>query len=270
MILRPAEAFGSGSPLEHELNVYGRQYSIDTLREPFLETPAAYLLADMQPRFAGNGYVWDDQAKFREYMGMDVDPLQHGPYQARTVGIPMVEAQAGTNSPRPISKAQARLFVAHHVQHDDHEGLYAQSRNMTHDVAVNHKTTDSEAEEYSMWINLQLSLFDQREVNEHIEAIDTFANPQAPDSFQKRFWNIGERIGYLFSALRAWDVACNVDDLTPLERRQVQRMAVEVTGRHLSMIEAARNEIVFADDVIIGLAGQIKEIKRVGGMNGNR
>lgn len=263
MKLRELQVVDSGSRLEHELHVYGGTYSIDSLRDPFLQTEAADLLNGMDPRFKDNGYVWDDPEKFIEHMGMDVQPLQHGPYQSRTVAIPMVEAQADVSSPQSLSQDFAERFIAHHVQHDDHEGLFAQRLGMTHDKGFNKKSELDEAEEYALWTQLQNEIFGET-AQQHIEAIAGFAPPNCPDSFERKFWNISERIGYLMTALRAWDVASNVDYLKPVERRKSQRLALEVTNRHLSIVEAVRGEIVYADDVLSGFTAQFSEMKRTG------
>lgn len=271
MKLRELTAEPLSHPLETGLEVYQGVFSIDELREPFLQTRYAKSLANMEPRFGH--YSWDDKAKFLEYYGQDVDPMQHGPYQARTVGIPMLDAQRDdpNNDSKQVSRSFSHHFIAHHVQHDDHEGEFMRLRNEQNntaekgDVPYFKKDENEEIDEFNVWCDVQKSIFGLEVFSRHLSNINDFANPTSPELFYKRFWDASEAIGYLFTSLQSWHIANNVSEISPEERRNSERLALEVSGRHHQRLERVRREIVFADMVLSYFAGQLEELRRARG-----
>ncbi len=248
-------------PSGPELLAYDSVYwGIDNLRQPFMDTPYAESLSSMEPRF--KRYHWDDLEKFKAFLGDDVDPLKHGPYQAVTVGIPMVDAQEQGPADCPqLPEGFADLFITHHAQHDDHEGEHSVRKNMTHDVPYAEQTTENRIAEYELWKQIQAETFGNAEAREHASRISTFASPDAPDSFLKQFWDVSESVGYLLTVLRAWNISSCSTDVTGEERRRAKRLAIEVFGRQMPRIEESRGVIVHADDVLLGFSKQLREIK---------
>ena len=231
--------------LERGLKVYGGVYSIDDLRANFLSSPYAQAQRALKPRFST--YWWQDLDKFKDFFGPDVDPVEHGSYQARTVAIPLVRAQLDTRSTL-FSDGIADHYVAHHVQHDDHEGMHALTQKTNHDVPYREKTDENEKAENKLWKAIHQELFgDTEKAREHFRYVDLFTSKDA--QILATVWDIGERIGYLHSGLRAATAAFEADGLTDAERTQSRLMARRVIGRHLPIIENVSSWIIDAERV---------------------
>lgn len=246
MILRSFENAPLDTVLETDLRVYGSTYSIDTLREPLMDSAHGEALASLEPRYSAYWKMWEDIDKFKEMYGPDVDPVAHGPYQARTVAIPLLRAQFGSNLTQ-LDSQQEMAFVAHHVQHDDHEGAYAVLKDMTHDVGHRTKTQEIEDEEFDLWLEIQRELFEVTEDEPQLVAAREF---EQGDGFLSRLWNISERIGYISTGIQSVHLAIYEADLSDAERDAAWLMGRKVVGRHYPLIEAARDEIAIVDSVL--------------------
>jgi hypothetical protein len=231
--------------LETDLYVYHGLYSIDSLRDPLLNSEYGLSLASLEPRFSA--YWWEDMAKFQEMFGPDVDPVQHGPYQARTVAIPLLDAQKKEQNLRQIEYRIQHHFVAHHVQHDDHEGEFARIKGMKSDVPHRSKTTALKAEELALWFKINNELFGTataRTQNRFVEEFETGT------SWLATLWDVSERIGYMETGHRALQLAFETDGLTNGERAICRNMGRRVVGRHYPIIDRSRDTIAYASSAI--------------------
>lgn len=239
----------TNSPLDHSLEtgleVLGEVHSIDSLRQPFLDCEHAAKLAAMPPRW--KDFHWVDQAKFIDYMGPDVDPIQHGPYQARTVAIPMVEAQIAQPDKPQLADEAAHHFVAYTVIHDDHEGLVPDCEDG--DRALTSKTLLTEAQEMNIWQGLFHEVY--QPVNKTFASQVQIMTDHTSSAFEHTFWDVSERIGYVYTGFQAFRVAYESECIDDLERVQALAMARQGVGKSLAVVERSRDNIVFADEFLI-------------------
>lgn len=242
---RPTHLRQTDSPFDNSLEVLGQVTSIDNFREPFLDSRYAQLLIMSPPRF--ETFAWDDVDKFRHLFGDDIDPMQHGPYQARTVAIPLVEMQLeigddDQSQNLSMSIDEAHSFVAYHVSHDDHEGLVG-------DTPLPEKTVKSEDDDFLIWADMFNEIYQPQDTDEFVALARKFA----VKNFDQRLgllWDVSERIGYVSTALQAYRLATNSSGLTDHERNSAMIMAQNVSGGSLAIIEDARASIPYADKFI--------------------
>ncbi len=255
--------FGDGThPLETSLEVLGGLFSIDSLRAELINSPYEYYkkICNLSPRFSEH-YGWEDDGKFVEAFGDDVNPPQHGQYQARTIAIPMILAQRQhDNRAYKLTPTQEQTVVAHEVQHDDAEYLYG-------DISFVKKTKKDAVKEFNELIKMDSNIFGAENTRIHINRVKQFDNPRAKinDTFERIFWSATERLGYFATALAAWDISENYENLTRAERANSKRMAVDVGGRHLGFLQGVRGQIIYVDDSLTKMSGQISEVRRAGG-----
>ncbi len=243
-MLRSLENSPIDHKLETELHVYGETHSIDSVRQPFLNSPYYESISALRPRFETVAWTQDDE-KFTELQGPDVNPVEHGPYQARTVAIPMIDAQNNSDAQFRPTNEGAEHFVAYHVQHDDHEGVYAQKHHMNHDVPLTQKTTESEQEEHNLWLKINDELFTNSKTMAYYVEQFEFSK-----GFLRNFWNISERIGYVSTGIQALHLAEEEKSLSKNERENAYTMARLVIGRSLGVIESQRQNITYADQFV--------------------
>ncbi len=247
MMSRSFENAPVDHPLERELQVYGGVYSIDDLRAKFLDSPYADAQRALKPRFST--YWWPDLEKFAEFFGPDVDPVAHGSYQARTVAIPLVTAQLASKSTL-FDNGVGDHYVAYHVQHDDHEGEHARTQNTDRDVPHRQNTAENKEQEQALWKAIHREMYgDSEGTRRYFRFVDLFTSEQASQRYLARVWDIGERIGYLHSGLRAATAAFETDGLTDTERSQSRLMARRVVGRHFPIIERVSSWLLDAERV---------------------
>lgn len=253
-MLRSLENAPIDHPLETGLNLFGGTVaSIDDLRAPFLDTHYAVRLMNNPPRFHGD--LWDDVAKFKELLGPDVDPLQHGPYQARTVAIPAIDLQAEAQASGypQINEMMARYFVAHHVIHDDHEGV-------TGDVLFPAKTPEIKEAEFEVWKQVVTDVYGE----DRVAGLRYFGNVFErghETTLAARLWDVSERLGYMATGERAFELAINEPGLSFEERQRSLTMATRVMNIHAPAVEANRSTIAIADDWLTRLGPIIKEAR---------
>ncbi|MDQ2972916.1 MAG: hypothetical protein M3Q79_00330 [bacterium] len=256
-MLRSLENIPLDHPLETNLNVLGSKHSITSLREPFMNTEFMGMLNINPPRFSGD--LWSDEAKFREKFGPDVNPLKHGPYQARTIAIPAVDLQQQASISggySGLSDPVANYFVAYHVVHDDHEGI-------TGDVLLPDKTQAICDEEFEVWQKLMKNVYGTNTAAGLIYYGGIFDHGNK-DHFLPKLWQVSEKLGYIATGLRAYELWQEDDELTPVERQKSLAMAMRVVARNLPDVLEARGEIAIADDwvpKILPVANKLKELK---------
>ncbi|MDQ3093979.1 MAG: hypothetical protein M3Q70_02255 [bacterium] len=208
------------------------------------------------PRFSGD--LWDDEDKFREKFGPDVNPLKHGPYQARTIAIPAVDLQQQASSNggySGLSDPTANYFVAYHVVHDDHEGV-------TGDVLLPNKTQEICDQEFEVWQTIMKDVYGSNTAAGLIYYGGIFDHGDR-DRFLPKLWHISEQLGYIATGLRAYELGEQDDELTSDERQQSLAMATRVVARNLPDVVEARKDIAIADDwlpKILPIANTLKEI----------
>lgn len=227
--------------LETNLHVYNGLYSIDSLRVPLMQTFYGRELASLQPRYSS--YYWEDLEKFQEMFGPDVDPVQHGPYQARSVAIPLLDEQRRAQDLPQIDELVEQHFVAHHVQHDDHEGEFALLKKMKSDIPHRQKTAEIAAEELSLWFDIHTELFGEAPSKSHFGYVREF---ESSDTWLSKLWEISERMGYMETGVRAVELAFETEGLTAAERSACREMGKKVVGRHFPIIEEVRDSIAYA------------------------
>ncbi len=233
-------------PAQHEyetkLPVLQDIHSIDSLRQPFLQTHYAEKLAANPPRFFR--YVWDDVEKFKEKFGPDVDPVQHGPYQARTIAIPMIEAQRQADNLPQLSAFEEAHFVALHVVHDDHEGI-------TGDTDKLDRTIEMEHAEFVEWKRIITEIHGEAKTAEFISMAVLFMHGDG--GFKADFWEASEVLGYYESGVRAWLLG-DEDGLTDTERKKALTMGYWVVAHNLRTLESVRDKIAHVDEILISTA----------------
>ncbi len=255
--LRPPEL--SQLEVEPEFQAHGQIWTIDSYREPFSKTAHAQNLRDMEPRFTNN-YAFGDLDKFRELMGMDVDPYEHGPYQTRTVTVPLLNRQRNTDS-FGVTKLTRSLILPYSITHDDHEGTHAKIEHRKKDVAYTDQTLENKQREWITWEEVTIETHGDISTTAHRKNCRKFAGPQASMSERKLLWDSIERIGYFLTAMRGWQVYQHEPGLLKAERDTIKKLAIDVFGRHIDFIEETRDKIVFSDDVLNGLAKNVKELR---------
>lgn len=239
-ILRHAWQPASNSEDAAFLQVWGDYHSFSTLRQPLKNSPYWDVLEAMGPRFSGYcGAGEDERAQFKELLGYDVIAEHHGPFQARTIAIPMIKTQrqAGAELPQ-LPVELEHTFIAHHIQHDDHEGEEARLRQADTDRLFVNRTSADEDREFKLWKNIHGELF-----GKHAELeIKKVEKVKATD-----FWSISERLGYYATSLQAAYVANHQEGIPDNLRQQLKTMSVEVGGRHHPVLEQARSRIALVD-----------------------
>jgi len=241
MIGRSLENLPLDHHLETDLHVYGGLYSIDSLRYPLFQTGFGQELAKLEPRFST--YYWDDIEKFEEMFGPDVDPVQHGPYQARTVSMPLLDAQRSATEFPQVDAVTEQHFIAHHVQHDDHEGEFARLKGMKSDVPHRDKTDETKIDELNLWFRIHSELFGSITSQAHFGYVSEF---ERGDTWLSQLWDISERIGYMETGVRALELAYDTEGLTTKEREICKYMGRRVVGRHYPIISDHRDTIAYA------------------------
>lgn len=250
-VVRDPHQGHTDSQYETNLAVWGENHTFESLRKPIQDTPYWTELTKLLPRFHAFHQEKIDPALFTELMGYDVVPEKHGPFQARTVAIPLIQAQQESNLDDVFSPELNDSFVAYHVIHDDHEGEEARLRGASADLAHPLKNTQTEAHEFNIWSTIHQKLFPQHAANE-IEKVKTILATEA--------WNVSERIGYIATALQAAHVARHTPNLSPQERSVFTQLSRTVIGRQIDAIEQARSRIVLADIILMQTVETRKEI----------
>lgn len=236
--------------MEHPVNVWGGTYTLAELRDPIKDTGYWDKLVNLDPRFSSvyDGFI--GMRYFSALIGRDVIPEQHGPFQAITVALPMLEAQKATPDLPQFPLELEDTFVAHHVQHDDHEGEEAYLRNSTKDVAHLNKTAQIRLDEFELWCKIHQELFG--------EAADLeIAKVREVNSLD--FWDISERIGYYATALQFAFVARNKENLDTRSRNRLKQRCSEISFEHRTFLESHRATVAMVDTVL----GQTTDVFRV-------
>lgn len=227
--------------MEHAVNVWGDTYTLSELRDPIKKTGYWNRLASLDPRFSSvyDGFIGTHY--FKALVGRDVVPEQHGPFQAVTVALPMLEAQKAAPDLPQFPTELEDTFVAHHVQHDDHEGEEAYLRGSTKDVAHLAKTERSRKEEFELWCKIHRELFGEAAELEitKVEEVNSLA-----------FWDISERIGYYATALQFAFVARNKQHLDTRSRNRLKRRSAEISLDHRTHLEPHRATVAMVDMIL--------------------
>ncbi len=247
MILRGLENIPTDSALETDLRVYGQLHSIDSLREPLQNSVHGVNLANLKPRFSFYWQkYWPDFAKFAELYGPDVDPVQHGPYQARTIAIPMVDAQrsAGLSG---LSGRTGEAFVAHTVQHDDHEGTEAKNRGSDRDRQYIDRTAQHEHDEFELWKDIHRELFGEEASRTQIWHATRFEHG---NGFAGTLFGTKEFIGYLATGIQSIHIAMEEPALLDIEREGAWEMGRRVVAHHYQNVAPSREVIAYSDTAL--------------------
>ena len=240
-------------PLEHQydmaLEVFGSVTTLELLREPFHASHYGAALRTLPPRY--ELFYWDDLEKFAEYMGADMDPVQHGVYQARTVAIPLLEQQAQADMLPQMTDQQSHHFIAYHAVHDDHEGI-------TGDKALPFKTAEDDLDEQIIWTQMINDVYGEEESEQFRTDVGTFV--AKGDDFEPLLWDISERIGYIATGLQGWRLREEETDLTQEERDKCFLLARDVCSRSLARVANSRDVVAYADDFMMRFSDVFRQI----------
>lgn len=230
------------------LNVYDATHTFESVRAPFAASEYAELLINMRPRYSGHIRCPDE--RFVEIMGPDVNPFLHGPFQAETIALPMLRSQKAATGLRQLPRPLGDPFIAHHIQHDDHEGLYAQHTKTNADIAAHDKTDSIHDQEFQLWCSIHQELFPDT-FADHYSLIEKFEGNSSKEEFPALFWRISEHAGYLATGFQAAHMANNSEDLSDAERAMCRSLAADVRRRQTGELEQARSQIAWVDDVLL-------------------
>lgn len=203
------------------------------------------LLYNNPPRFGA--WAWDNKARFREYMGPDIDPVMHGPHQAVNVALPMVELQ-NKGYFRRFTREEAKILFLAHILHDAHEGISG-------DVPAPQKTLQSNLDELELNQTVVADILGDSPFLPHLREV---MDPRSY-SFVGRAFQAGELCGYFLTGLRAWALR-NHADLSPEEREKCEDMGRVVILADVSKL-AAYDEYAFVNWLISGNRVAIEEVK---------
>lgn len=209
------------------------------------------LLMQNPPRYGD--FMWHNEDRFRNYMGNDVDPLMHGPYQAVNVAIPMIEAQNSNLRYEPFTKVEAKLLVMAHVVHDFHEGL-------TGDIPAPQKTEQtalSELEINQQVVSKILGLSVEHPFMTDLKQI--MGDTQGHTKLGRAF-NVSEQIGYFQTGLKAWSLKDH-QKLTPAERAESKRMGHDVVIYSYQKIKNGATEFAYCRDLLVTNYAVVREIE---------
>lgn len=162
--------------------------------EQFALTPDGRGLKDNPPRFSH--FMWEDEKRFREFMGPDVDNFAHGPHQADTVALPMIEFQNASNRPH-FSEEEARLLYFTHLVHDFHEYRMG-------DIALPDKTRESDIAELAVNREVVKAALNMTDDDPYLIGSQAIMGDFDGETFLGRAFKAGEYVGYLHTGLRAW------------------------------------------------------------------
>ncbi len=249
--------------LENHLEIVpGSIESIGSLIDAFDGTVAYDRLRALKPRF--HPYLWEDEKAFVKWFGDDVDPVDHGPHQARTVTIPFLRAEeecAESKFEELSDPRTQQLLVARTVVHDYHEGTWAWVRRVDRDVNQAAKTKENEIEERGWHLQTLYEVYG-RPFQERLR----FFTRRTEDGRTRihSAWNYIERYGYLNRALRAQE-GVESERLTKEQRQKCHAMAIGVTGRSYAIVEQYRRRFVHADQFMIDAAPIFARIRRAHG-----
>lgn len=251
-VIRDPHLSLTDSQYEKHLEVWGETHTFSSLREPIQQTPYWTSLVGLEPRYSRFHSGRIDPAEFIELMGHDVVPQLHGPYQARTIAIPLIEAQQECGHPEEaLSRELFQSFVAYHVLHDDHEGEEARLRGDNADLPHPLKTAETEAAEFTIWTTIHQELFLQNATSEIAKIKEITAH---------KTWDISERLGYLATGLQAAHVARHNTEISDSSRKVFRQLARGVVERQVPVIEQARNSIALADIILMQTVETRREI----------
>lgn len=207
---------------------------VNCLEYKMYATHEGQLLNQNPPRYIN--FAWEDQRRFREYLGADVDPLLHGPYQAREVAIPMIEHQ--NLYTEPFSWEETKLLVIAHTLHDYHEGV-------TGDIPFPQKTPEGDAAELELNASLVAKILHVEDEGWMGRYKDTLAGKDKVG----RAFDCGEKIGYFLTGLKAWHLRVH-QGLTQDERDKSAVMGRDVCASALGHMLRHSAEFSYPDHLI--------------------
>lgn len=208
---------------------------IDCTVETLEKSVYGNLLKAMKPRF---GYFqWEDEARFRKYMGDDVDPLKHGVHQAEKVAIPFIEHQNSSPWHQPFTRGEAKMLVIGNCLHDLHEGL-------TGDIAVPDKTDDIYEAELEVNLECVADLLQLKPESDFMQSYRAIVGDLKGWSHAGRAFNAIERCGYFLTGLDAWAMR-NHSDLDDDERLKCREMGYAVITANVPILQDYSREFVY-------------------------
>jgi len=239
-----------GSVFEQELHVLGGVHSVESIHERLVDTATHKALRAMDPRFSRR-YGWHDLRKFAEYFGPDVAPDQHGLYQARTIGIPLVTVQEQTEE-FPLPAGWKHPFIAHAVEHDNHEGVYHARRGELSDTPAPEKDEDSAATEFECFIEVQEGIWgeDYEPQRRHAEMFEGVSVNTPEEANASALWSGGESLGYIATAIRGLELAHFYKGLSSEERQKSLLLARTVISDEYASLVPLRPHVPFADQAL--------------------
>ncbi len=200
-----------------------------------------------------------DQYQALGDLGLDVHPVGHMEHTHGLAVDTIVTQNSFQHDAPQFSPEQQRNIRIAALLHDIGEcpdpsiGI-----EVVGDVAWTLKNDAHEAKESTMRAFFYETLYDDipDEVLASVETI--IAGGIDSDSYEARAFAVIERIGYYLTAIRAGDVATtavfrsamNEDLSQDLRFRQLSRLAVDVTGRHRSTLEAHADDFPHAGIVL--------------------
>lgn len=209
-------------------------------------SPAGRLLGAIGVRYSA--FAWDDQEKFKRYLGDDVDPVKHGYYQAINVAIPLVRSQnLGTR--RSFTYDEAKDLVLTNLYHDVHEAY-------TGDIPYPDKTRESDLAE------LRVSRDTLAELGIH-PALNQRVNRTMGDFDGETFvggaFSLGEHIGYLETGLKAWALR-ESPMLTSEEKERSRDMGIKVVSSAIPKVVEEKWRYSYSVDTLMKYTPQIREV----------
>jgi len=195
-------------------------------------SPAGIALRSMEPRFGT--WMWEDRERMKQFLP-DTDPLMHGPNQAQTVALPMIEFQNAFGY-RRFSRAEAKLLYLTHVFHDAHEGVWAQRLGMSHDIAKPQKTRENDILELALNREIVSNILRVEPDHPLIEGMQNVMGDFDGQTFLGRAFTAIEYAGYCENGLRAWALR-NHNDLDHQEREMCEQMGRVVVTADVPKLE---------------------------------
>lgn len=215
-------------------------------QEEIADSPAGRLLGAIGVRYSA--FAWDDQEKFKRYLGDDVDPVVHGYYQAVNVAIPFVKAQnEGRN--RSFTYDEAKDLVLANLYHDVHEAY-------TGDIPYPDKTRESDEAELKVSYSTLAELGMHPNLNGRINRV---MGDFDGETFVGRAFNLVEHIGYLETGLKAWNLR-DCPTLTQDEKDRSREMGLKVVASAIPKITDYKWTHSYVGDVLMSNIANIREV----------
>lgn len=205
---------------------------IDCTVDAIKQSDYGKLLSDMGPRFGM--FQWEDEARFRQYLGNDVDPLLHGIHQAEFVALPFIELQNSSPDHRPFTREEAKMLLIGNVLHDAHEGLPEIG-----DVPYpEKKKRGKEWYEFELETNLRVvsEILSEEPESGFMKAYRATVGDLENWSFAGRAFNAIEMCGYSLTGLRAWSLR-NHSELSPEEQEKSATLGREVLTKNMPVLK---------------------------------